>query len=82
LPARRIFEVIRLQYPRLDDGRAALAAYEAAMADADDPAQLRCCLLDSVVECRASVDKLPPLAEFIADGTRWRPEYLELKYAA
>lgn len=67
---------IRQQYPRLDDGKAARAAYDAMLAGAEDPGQLRCMLLDAVTTIarrKIAADRLRPLAVFIAKGN-WRTD--------
>jgi hypothetical protein len=81
------FAVLLETYPRRDVADQARAALHDVLAEADNAGQLKVCLLDGVnryvADMRAS-DKhgFMSLRAFIADGERWRPEYLEFNRRA
>jgi hypothetical protein len=72
----RMFFAIRDRYPLLDDGEAALVAFDAMLAEVDDPEAVQRMLLDAVTTIAArniAPDRLRPLAVFIARGN-WRTD--------
>jgi hypothetical protein len=82
----RYFEMLYWTYPRRDARDLARAAYHDAVSEADDPAQVRCLIVDKARAYEADMRAkgkhgFTSLAEFI-DGGSWRAENLEFNRAS
>jgi hypothetical protein len=80
------FAMLIETYPRRDGRDRARAAYHDAVSESDNPAQVRCLILDRAIayeaEMRAKGSTLfDSLAAFIEDGS-WRAENLPFNRAA
>ena len=83
---RRYLDAQSEHYPGKYDPDAALAALQEALAGADDPGQLRCCLSDAVAayarKCREGGATNFMSLEFFIRHFPWQPEYLPLNRLA
>jgi hypothetical protein len=82
----RYFEALLEAYPRRDMADLARFRLHNMLAEADNPAQLRVCLLDGAIRYEREMRErgshaFTALVAFIGEGELWRPEFLPFNLA-
>jgi hypothetical protein len=77
----KYFEALRETYPRRDAADQGRAALHDVLAESYNAGQLRVCLLEGIELRAKGSHAFMSLRAFIADGEKWRPEFLPFNLA-